>query len=224
MERKSARSGAYQLFMLALCLYALVALGIEALIPIDEPTRQILSAADWLVCLLFLADFVGNLVLATNRWKYFATWGWIDLISSIPAIDIARLGRAARILRIFRVLRGIRATKTLASFVLERRAESALLTAALVSILLLVSSSIAILHFERGAESANIRSAEDAIWWAAVTITTVGYGDRFPVSTEGRIIAAMLMTAGVGLFGTFSGFVAAWFLAPTRSRDTTAEH
>lgn len=58
------------------------------------------------------------------------------------------------------------------------------------------------------APESNIKTAEDAIWWAFVTITTVGYGDRFPVTTEGRIIAALLMTAGVGLFGTFTGFIA----------------
>jgi voltage-gated potassium channel len=117
------------------------------------------------------------------------------------------------VLRIFRVLRGIRATKLIASFILERRSEGAFLAATLVSILLIVFSSVAILHFENGPDS-NIKSAEDAIWWAFVTITTVGYGDKFPLTPEGRAVAALLMTAGVGLFGTFSGFVAAWFLAP----------
>ena len=66
---------------------------------------------------------------------------------------------------------------------------------------------------------ANIKGVEDAIWWAFVTITTVGYGDRFPVTSEGRLIGALLMTAGVGLFGTFSGFVASWFLAPQKPRE-----
>ena len=60
--------------------------------------------------------------------------------------------------------------------------------------------------------NSNIKTAEDAIWWAWVTITTVGYGDKYPVTTEGRIIASFLMTAGVGLFGTFTGFIASWFL------------
>ncbi|HEX2836106.1 MAG TPA: potassium channel family protein [Thermoanaerobaculia bacterium] len=68
-------------------------------------------------------------------------------------------------------------------------------------------------RFEDKPES-NIRTADDAVWWAFATITTVGYGDRYPVSTEGRFVAAMLMTAGVGLFGAFSAALAAWFLAP----------
>lgn len=114
-------------------------------------------------------------------------------------------------LRVFRVLRGVRASKILSSCILQRRSESAFLAVALLSIVCVVLGSIAVLHFEDGAES-NIRSAEEALWWAIVTITTVGYGDRYPITTEGRLVAVGLMVAGVGLFGTFTGFVASWFL------------
>lgn len=123
--------------------------------------------------------------------------------------------------RILRIFRGIRATKILASFFLEKRAESAFMVAALISILLIIFSSIAILQFEVGTDTANIKTAEDALWWSAVTITTVGYGDRFPVTTEGRVIAVILMVAGVGLFGAFSGFVASWFISPGQKADET---
>jgi voltage-gated potassium channel len=68
-------------------------------------------------------------------------------------------------------------------------------------------SSIAILQFETTAES-NIKTAEDAIWWSYTTLTTVGYGDKYPVTTEGRLIAMILMTTGVGLCGTFAGYIA----------------
>ncbi|MBM3452384.1 MAG: two pore domain potassium channel family protein [Bacteroidetes bacterium] len=72
-------------------------------------------------------------------------------------------------------------------------------------------STIRILQVENDPKS-NIKTAEDAIWWADVTITTVGYGDKFPVTSEGRIISAILMTTGVGLFGIFTAFVAPWFV------------
>jgi voltage-gated potassium channel len=139
------------------------------------------------------------------------TWGWLDLVSSIPMIDGTRWGRAARIVRVLRVLRGLRATKLLAGLVLRRRGESAFLAVSLVALLLIVFCSIAVLHFETDPES-NIKTAEDALWWAFATITTVGYGDCYPVTWEGRLIATILMCAGVGLFGTFSGFLAAWFI------------
>lgn len=208
-----AKAQPYQVFMLALCLYALGALTADSFFSLDPSTRTILEYADDAVCGLFFLDFVISLIRAPSRWQYLYTWGWIDLASSIPSVDALRWGRAARILRIFRVLRGVRATKLLASFVLDRRAQGAFLAAALVSILLIVFSSVAILQFEAGMDG-NIKTAEDALWWAFATITTVGYGDRYPVTSEGRIVAVLLMTAGVGLFGTFSGFVAAWFLAP----------
>ena len=68
------------------------------------------------------------------------------------------------------------------------------------------------LHFEGKAEGSNIKTVEDAVWWSLVTITTVGYGDRFPVTTEGRLLAVVLMFAGAGLVGTFSAFLASWFI------------
>jgi voltage-gated potassium channel len=217
---REARNGAYQLFMLVLCVLALGALGIETVIPISRSTRQVLEYADTAVCVLFFTDFAIQLAHAPNRWGYFARWGWIDLLSSIPMIDVLRIGRAARIVRILRVLRGVRSTRLLAQFVLGRRAHGAFLAAALVSLLLIVFASIAILQFEN-VKGANITSADDAVWWAVVTLTTVGYGDRYPITGEGRIVAGLLMTAGVGLFGTFSGFVASWFLRPAdEQRDT----
>jgi voltage-gated potassium channel len=85
--------------------------------------------------------------------------------------------------------------------------------------LLVIFSALAILQVETDPNS-NIKTAEDAIWWSYVTVTTVGYGDKFPVTTEGRIIASVLMTAGVGLFGTFTAFVSSWFLAEKKEEES----
>ncbi len=117
----------YQLFILALSLYALAALSVEVLSPDTGGTKQILEASDLVVCLLFLADFLYQLATASDKWGYFRRWGWLDLISSIPMIDALRVGRLARVVRILRVLRGVRSTRILASFILERRSESAFL-------------------------------------------------------------------------------------------------
>jgi len=181
-------------------------------------TRQLLGYADLVVCLLFLLDFGYSFATAPNRLRYFLTWGWIDLASSIPAVDVLRVGRTARIIRIFRVLRGVRATRVLSTALMERRAQSTRLATALAGLMLLVLSSAAIMHFEDAPDS-DIRGPEDALWWAFATMTTVGYGDRFPVTSEGRLTAAFLMVAGVGLFGAFSGLVASWFLAPKAAEN-----
>ncbi|MGH9892672.1 MAG: ion transporter, partial [bacterium] len=138
-------AGPYSLFMLALCVYVLVVLGTQTVVPLDPETLTIFAAADLSVCLVFFADFLWSLFRAPNRWQYFIRWGWIDLISAVPMVDFLRWGRAARVLRILRVLRGVRSTRILLAFILERRAESAFLAAALISLLLVVFSSIAIL-------------------------------------------------------------------------------
>jgi voltage-gated potassium channel len=209
---------AYQVFMLVLCIFALVALAVDRLFALGPDVHRLIQYADFGVCLVFLLDFAYSLATARDRRKYLLTWGWIDLLSSIPAVDTFRVGRGARIVRIFRILRGVKATRVVSTVVLERRAEAAFLAATLVSFLILLLASISIMNFEDGPE-ANIKGPEDALWWAFVTMTTVGYGDRFPVTSEGRLVGALLMVAGVGLFGTFSGFVASWFLAPTATQN-----
>jgi voltage-gated potassium channel len=214
-------SASYQFFMLVLCIYALAALAIEGAVSIKPEIRLVLEYADYGICVLFFVDFVFSLWRAENRFRHFFTWGWLDLLSSIPMVDFARWGRIARVVRIFRVLRGLRAARLLTSVVLRHRAENSFLAASLAAILLIVFCSVAILHFETEGES-NIKSAEDAIWWSFTTITTVGYGDRYPVTSEGRFVAALLMCAGVGLFGTLSGLLAAWFLGPEENANESA--
>ena len=218
MRTRRAESLPYQLFMLALCVFTLLVLTTEVVLRVDGQTRVLLDYADTAICGLFFLDFLLCLYSAENRWRYLYTWGWLDLASSIPVIAVARWGRAARAARILRVLRGVRAAKILGSHVLAKRAESTLLAASLIGILLMVFASVSILHVETAKES-NIKTANDALWWAISTITTVGYGDRYPVTTEGRLVAALLMCAGVGLFGMFSGLLAAWFVAPGASQQ-----
>jgi voltage-gated potassium channel len=217
----SPRSQPYQIFVLALCILALAALAVDKVVTLDPAAKQILSYADAAICLLFLVDFAVSLCRAKHKVRYMYTWGWIDLLSCIPNVQFLRWGRVARILRVLRVLRGVRATKVLSQVILDRRAEGAFLAASLLCLLFVAFGSIAVLEFEHVPE-ANIKNAQDAVWWAFVTITTVGYGDRYPVTSEGRLVGALLMTAGVGLFGTFAGFVAAWFLAPARRREENA--
>ena len=217
---RQTESAPYQVFMLALCIYVLAALGVEAVLQPDDQTRRLLTYADTALCAVFLADFAWSLYRAENRVRYFLTWGWVDLLSSIPTFDLARWGRAARAARLIRLLRGVRATRTLLSVAIERRAQSALVAAALVSLLLVLGARISILQVETAPES-NIKSAEDALWWAITTITTVGYGDRYPTTIEGRVVGGGLMVAGVGLFGMLSGFLASWFVKPDVQHEET---
>src|SRR4051812_23600958 len=211
-------SAGYQLLMLVLCIYALGVLAVQAAVQLRPETRDILDLADYAVCVIFFVDFLIDLWRAPNRRKYFFGWGWLDLLSSIPIFHITRWARAARVVRIFRLLRGLRAARILTTVVVRRRVQSVFLAASLVALLLVIFSSIAVLSFETDPNS-NIKSAEDAVWWAFATITTVGYGDRYPVTSEGRFVATILMCSGVGLFGSFSGLLAAWFVGPSQNES-----
>lgn len=218
LEPPNTRIGAYQAFMLALCIYALILLAADVLVPLSPETRRLLEHLDTAVCALFFLDFLLGMARAQNRWRHFLRWGWMDLISSVPAVNLLRIGRFGRVVRIIRLLRGFRAAKVLASFILERRAESSFLAATLIATLTISVAAVAILHCESAPDS-NIKSAEDALWWAATTITTVGYGDRFPVTTEGRCIGVGLMAVGVGVFGTLAGLIASWVLNPSAGQQ-----
>lgn len=204
----------YHLFMFLLGIYALVAMAAQTFFHLDSSTLQVLDRVDDGLCVLFFVDFLVHLYKAPSKSKYLI-WGWLDLVSSLPAIDAFRAARIARIIRILRAFRCIRSARFLASYLSQRRSDGAFFAAAMLSILLVLFSSIAMLQFETVPES-NIRTAEDSLWWAFTTITTVGYGDRFPVTLEGRMIAGTLMLAGVGMFATFTGLIASLIITPSK--------
>jgi voltage-gated potassium channel len=133
-------------------------------------------------------------------------------------VSFLRWGRIARIIRVVRLLRAVRATKTISRYVLERRAESTFLAAMLLSILFVFLGSVAILEVEK-VPGANIDGPGDALWWAFETVTSVDYGDAYPVTTEGRLLAALLVIIGAALFGALAGSVAVWFLAPSEEKE-----
>lgn len=210
MKSEAEKIGHFQILLVALSCYVLLALFVEAVIPISPSSRMILVHVDNAICVVFLFDFCLRFARAESKMR-FLRWDWIDLVSSIPALPILRVGRAVRIVRVVRLLRGFRSFKTIGEALFAHRAKGTIVTAVFLCTLLIVFSSITILQIENGPDS-NIHGPEDALWWSIVTITTVGYGDKFPVTTEGRALGATLMICGVGLFAILSGGFAAWFL------------
>jgi voltage-gated potassium channel len=200
----------WQIVLLFLCIYVLGALFVATVFRLPPETAALLNRIDNFVCLVFIGDFIFNVIAAKSKLEYLK-WGWVDLISSIPNIQILRWGRFARVIRILRILRGVRSTRLILKFLFANRAKGTFASVVMISFVLIVFSSIAMLNCETSPNS-NIKSASDALWWSFVTITTVGYGDFYPTTLLGRIIAAVLMTAGVGLFGTFTAYVASFFL------------
>lgn len=207
--RAEERTSVAQLVMVVLSLYVLVALSVETIVRLSPETTALLQLIDTFICIIFLIDFGVRFAKAPSKWK-FMRWGWIDLLASIPMLDAFRFGRLVRVIR---VMRAFRSARVFAAFFIQRRADSALASVVSIAISLVIFGSIAMLNVERG-EQANIRTPSDALWWSLTTITTVGYGDRYPVTTEGRVIAVLLMVAGAALFSTFTAFIATYFMQP----------
>jgi voltage-gated potassium channel len=208
----------FQIFIIILSVYVLGALFVEAMFPLRPEMKNLLHDIDSFICLIFLGDFFHRFYRAPSKWR-FLRWGWIDLLASIPTLDAFRSGNIFRIVRIFRILRAFRSLTILLEYLLKNRLQNTFATVAAISCLIVMGGSMAIFNLEKDNPSGNIKTASDAIWWSIVTITTVGYGDRYPVSDPGRIVAAFLMIAGVGLFGTFTGFVASMFVEPDIKRE-----
>ena len=199
--------GAFQIVVLFLSIVVLGALFVDTAFKLPAEISKILEWVDTGVCFLLLADFGQRFYKAKSKGQ-FMKWGWIDLVASIPNVPMLRVGRLVRVLRIIRLLRAIRASHRVSSILLRNKFKGGVASVAVTFFLLIMFSSIGILICEQQSPGATIKTAMDAIWWSVATITTVGYGDVYPVTTEGRILAMMLMISGVSMFVALSGIVA----------------
>jgi len=188
----------FDVFVLFLSILSILVLLIEFLFVVDGEISEILIYFDNILCIVFFLDFIDNFISAPNKLEYMK-YGWIDLLSAIPNIEILRVARLVRIVKILRVIKSI---KMIYDNVILKQS-NIIISSLLLALLSIFISASLILQFENLPES-NIKNAEDALWWSYTTITTVGYGDKFPITSEGRIVAVMLMTIGVGLFGTIT--------------------
>ena len=207
----------WKIVILCLSLYVLAALIYNMTGNPSERVSKVIHFTDTAICLLFLADFFVNLSRAESKLAYLK-WGWVDLVSSIPVVNAARWGRLIRVILIIRLFRGFRSYRRLLDHLMENKAKSVFALATLAAVTVLFWATIAVMHFENSPAS-NIQTAEDAIWWAFSTITGVGYGDKYPVTTQGRLVGLVLMTAGVGLFLTFTGSIASWLIGVEKREE-----
>ena len=218
MEKPSSelKDTSYELFVGALSVLSIVNLAIEAATP-DSIARSICLIIDGVLSVVFLADFLFRLLTADSKKKYFfREYGWADLLASvpIPGLKILRLFRIVRATRLMRRYGG----RNMLRHLRDNAAQGALLVVFFLIILILEFGSIGIAAAEAHSADANIKTASDAIWWAYVSITTVGYGDRYPVTDAGRVWGILVLAAGVGLFGVLTGYLANVFLSPKKAK------
>jgi voltage-gated potassium channel len=218
---ESLENPGYQIFILALSVLSLA--NIVLLLPfwgIGQQQTEVLLIVDLLLTVVFLSDFAYMLFTAESKREYFLhRGGWLDLLGSLP---FGRVFRIFRVLRVGRLLReyGFRA---LGEWLVRERAQSALYVVTFLVVLMLEVSSILMLPLEASSPDANITTGGDALWWGMVTVTTVGYGDQYPVTTGGRALGVLVLILGVALFGTFTGYLANAFLSPSKQEAPEAE-
>ena len=217
VDDKKEKLGFLNILIVVLSIYVLIALLIDTFIKLPVEISKLLTTIDNGICVIFLIEFFIRFFRAKNKLT-FMKWGWIDLISSIPSVDILRAGRLLRLIRLLRVLRAFRSTKVLVQHIFKSKIKGTMTAVAVITVLIVIFSSISILTVETAPEC-NIKTAEDAIWWTMVTVTTVGYGDKFPVTSEGRLIGVLVMISGVGLFGTYTGYIASLFVSEKKKED-----
>lgn len=215
---------AYNIFILVLTIFSLVIM-VLLLLPVTPAERDLLTLYDNVVCIIFLIDFAMNLAAAKPKSAYFISQrGWLDLLGSIPSFGfipftaLFRLARLSRLTRITRLMRG-QAGKDLVLDVLKNRGQYATFITILLAGIVLSTGSILVLQFESQAPGANIKSGGDAIWWGLVTITTVGYGDFYPISTFGRLTGIFVMFAGIGIIGALASILASLLVSPATADE-----
>jgi voltage-gated potassium channel Kch len=214
------KSIGYELFIAALSILSITNILLLIFFN-DKSLEYVIYIMNAIMTPIFLGDFLYRFFTAESKSRYFwRNFGWADLLSSLP-IPNAKILRLFRLWRVFRLFKQFGARNLVDQFV-SRRAENALLTVIFLVLCVLQFGALAVLHAELDSPDASITSASDALWWVFVTITTVGYGDRYPVTNAGRAVAVLVMIAGVGLFGTLSGFLANQFLAPPAPRKLEA--
>ncbi len=204
----------YEIFIGLLAVISLINLAIWVL-PFEPYQKQIAQLIDIPITFIFLADFFNRLRQSHPRRVYFIDQrGWLDLLGSLPAFF--KLFRLFRLVRVYRLMSAYGLRNIVRSF-LRDRADNALLVVVFMVIVVLEFGSMAVVYFEAQSPNANITTGGDAVWWAFVSITTVGYGDKYPVTTGGRVSAFFVLAAGVGLFGVLSGYLANFFLSPSKA-------
>jgi len=191
-----------KLIVALLSIFSIILLSFTFFIDQDSELYRLIHYYDFGLCMIFLYDFFVQLYKRKKRWQYFFTYGWLDLLSSLPVIDQFRY---VRVLRIFRILRIVKSINRLYKFIITNKKASLYGLIVFVSTITLILSSTFVLYIEK--DVGNIQTAEDALWWSYITITTVGYGDYYPVTNPGKLVASILILNGIAIFGTIVSYI-----------------
>ena len=205
----------FDVILLIAILTSILFVMLESVQSIDEKYGPFLDVAEWVITILFSLEYVLRIVTVKKPWKYiFSFYGIIDLLSTIPKyvslilIDSHNLAvlRALRLLRIFRILKIARYIGASNRLLLALRSSRAKIAVFLLFVLILCIILGTIMYMIEGAEN-GFTSIPRSVYWAIVTLTTVGYGDIAPVTALGQLIASVIMILGYAIIAIPTGIV-----------------
>ncbi|CAM5742247.1 potassium channel family protein [Mycolicibacterium aubagnense] len=191
----------------AVALVFLAAYSIEVLVQPRGFAQHLLDIVTFLTWAVFVVDYFARLYLATDRRKWFLHH-LIDL-----AVVLLPLLRPLRLLRLVVLVSALQ--EAIGNAIRGR----VVIYTVSGAVLLIYVGALAELETERAAAGSHITNFGDAVWWAITTITTVGYGDIYPVTTTGRVIAVLMMIGGISLVGSITATIASWIIHTVSVED-----
>ncbi len=211
--KKKVLEDVWDSLIILLSVYTVIEFFISLVTKTSSAEEARLDAIDFGVCMLFLADWFYYFIQAKDK-KHYTKSHLIDLLASIPYVQILRpfrIFRAVRILRLLRVIPAIRGGGKFVKIFAKNRARSAMTIYLIFTTLIYFYGTLGVYNFEVGINR-NVRTFGDAMWMCFTTLTTVGYGDCYPVTPGGRVLCAVLVLTGMGLFSLLTAEFASFIL------------
>ncbi|OZV66887.1 ion transporter [Winogradskyella aurantia] len=207
------RSRIFALFIQFLIVLSIITFSIETLPKLKPQTREILNSLEIFCVVIFSLEYIARIYVADKKLKFvFSFFGLIDLLAILPfylsfGVDLRSL-RVLRMFRLFRLLKLVRYNKAMRHFtraMLMAREQIILFMA--VTLVLIYFAAVGIYYFENEAQPDHFASIFDSLWWSIVTLTTVGYGDVYPITLGGRIFTFFILLIGLGIVAVPTGII-----------------
>jgi voltage-gated potassium channel len=227
VEQNDTRAGrAFDLVIQALILVSLVTFSIETLPHLSPTSQQWLYGIEVITVLIFTVEYLLRLYLAESKPGFvFSFFGIIDLLAFLPfyvasGVDLRAI-RLFRFLRLFRAFKMVRYSKAIRrlhhAFVIAREE---IVLFVIVTLMLLYFAAVGIYYFENEAQPEKFASVFHSLWWSVATLTTVGYGDVYPVTAGGKLFTFAVLMLGLGFVSVPAGLVAS---ALSKAREMEME-